>query len=396
MAVPWPRRPLIGNFHVLQARALAERGCRMDLFGPAPRVPAWLGHLSQRVRGHVKRPLRYEIDGVTIHSPRVPFAFPPTLRFQGARVAPRAVTTLAHVTIARALRKCVQTIEPDALVVHGALPLGPLVADVARERGLPWICIEHSADDVMRLERSSALGRCYVRTVRRARALVAVGRPMVEHLRSELGMSGARYLPNGAVRPTRDQFERPRPHELRGARLVLAAGKYYRRKGFEELVDAWMKRAEPRPSDRLVLATAPPESLHRHIEARRATSSVRILGLLPQVELIQWMCWADVFALPSWSEAFGLVYAEALGCGTPVILTRDCGLAHDVETAGAGWVVAPRSTESLAHALTEATRDEAERVHRGEVGRRLVERRYTWDRNAAALLEALGARSAAA
>ncbi len=57
---------------------------------------------------------------------------------------------------------------------------------------------------------------------------------------------------------------------------------------------------------------------------------------------------ADVLALPSMHEIFGLVAFEALMCGTPVVLANDCGAGNIIEDAGAGfssrtamWMVLP-------------------------------------------------------
>ena len=91
MAVPWPEKPLLGNFHVYQAQGFAELGAEMRLFGPSPLVPGWVAKVSRRARGHHERPDRYAIDGVEVCAPRVTFAFPPFVRFGMAAWAPRLV-----------------------------------------------------------------------------------------------------------------------------------------------------------------------------------------------------------------------------------------------------------------------------------------------------------------
>lgn len=85
---------------------------------------------------------------------------------------------------------------------------------------------------------------------------------------------------------------------------------------------------------------------------------------------------ADVFVLPTHSENFGIVVAESLACGTPVITTKGTPW-QELETAGCGWW-----TEIGADALTAALRkfialtdDELERM--GRNGRRLVEEKYS-------------------
>ena len=85
---------------------------------------------------------------------------------------------------------------------------------------------------------------------------------------------------------------------------------------------------------------------------------------------------ADVLVLPTFSENFGIVVAEALACGTPVITTKGAPW-HDLETWGCGWWI-ERDVESLANALKEfLTLDENTLERMGRNGRRLVEEKYS-------------------
>ena len=96
---------------------------------------------------------------------------------------------------------------------------------------------------------------------------------------------------------------------------------------------------------------------------------------------------ADVFVLPSYSENFGIVVAEAMAWGRPVIASTGTPW-KDVAGVGAGWWVEPEE-DALANALEEALgkgRGELEAM--GMRGRALVEERYSWSAPAAKLVEA--------
>ena len=113
-------------------------------------------------------------------------------------------------------------------------------------------------------------------------------------------------------------------------KVVLAAGKFVDWKGFRFLIRA-CGRLKIR--HQLVIAGAGPEKNRQELidEAVRNNMKERMIltGHIPQSELAKWMRRADVFVLPSIYEPFGLVFLEAMACGSPIIAS-DCGGAKDV------------------------------------------------------------------
>jgi len=96
---------------------------------------------------------------------------------------------------------------------------------------------------------------------------------------------------------------------------------------------------------------------------------------------------AEVFVLPSYSENFGIVVAEAMAWGRPVIASTGTPW-KEVAEVGAGWWVEPEE-EALAKALAEALgKGREELVAMGAKGRVLVQERYSWSAPAAKLIAA--------
>ena len=85
---------------------------------------------------------------------------------------------------------------------------------------------------------------------------------------------------------------------------------------------------------------------------------------------------ADLVVLPSRDEAFGLVLAEAMACGVPVVATASQGPSRIVDDGETGWLVPVDDEDALAAALVEAVSDEAERGRRGELARERARQRY--------------------
>jgi glycosyltransferase involved in cell wall biosynthesis len=87
---------------------------------------------------------------------------------------------------------------------------------------------------------------------------------------------------------------------------------------------------------------------------------------------------SDLFILPTHSENFGVVVAEALASGIPALTTTGAPWSV-LEEHGCGWWVEPE-VEALSQALREATESSDEkRLAMGQRGRQLVEKRFSWE-----------------
>jgi len=133
-----------------------------------------------------------------------------------------------------------------------------------------------------------------------------------------------------------------------------------------------------------MIGSAPPAELLQSIQTLGLTGCVERMGQMPQAELQQYMAWADVFALPSRLESFGMVFAEALAAGTPVILTTACGIAPMLKHGVHGWIVPPLDHGALVAALREALTG-SHRGTMGQAGRQIIGEVFTWEMSARAI-----------
>ena len=76
---------------------------------------------------------------------------------------------------------------------------------------------------------------------------------------------------------------------------------------------------------------------------------------------------ADIFALPTQQENFGLVYPEAMLCETPVIGTKGTDIWRELEEGGA--IIADRTPEAFAHAIDSLSSDKDRLAVLGKTGR---------------------------
>jgi glycosyltransferase involved in cell wall biosynthesis len=108
---------------------------------------------------------------------------------------------------------------------------------------------------------------------------------------------------------------------------------------------------------------------------------VAVLGALSPERLEQLYAGADLFALASRFEGYGMAYAEAIVHGLPVIGTT-AGAIPDTVPAGAGVLVAPDDTGALARALRRLIDDPDERRHLAMAARAAACHLPTWQDSA--------------
>lgn len=156
-----------------------------------------------------------------------------------------------------------------------------------------------------------------------------------------------------------------------GAKLVLFVGRIQPLKAPDVLIRAIAEIKSRRPAwaDDLEVAVLGgasgtglehPEALGDLVDALGLRSCVRFLPPVGRTELARWYRAADLVAVPSYSESFGLVAIEALACGTPVVAARVGGLPTAVGDAGV--LVDGHATSDWADALGALLGDDVRRA----------------------------------
>lgn len=156
------------------------------------------------------------------------------------------------------------------------------------------------------------------------------------------------------------------------------AGQLIERKGLASLMAAWsaLEREPGTPARRLLIAGQ--GQLRPQVEAWRAgLARPQAVELLGQVEdLTPFYQSLDVLAMPSLSEGFGLVAAEAASCGVPVVATRASSLPEVVADGQTGLLVPLGDDVALADALRRVLADPGFADRLGRAGRARVAERF--------------------
>jgi glycosyltransferase involved in cell wall biosynthesis len=321
-------------------------------------------------------------DGVTIVTPTPsrldPAGLPPRIRLCGPETS-----------IEEAVR--------SATIVHlhglwqAQTRRGARAAIAAR---VPYLIAAHGMAEPWALRHKYWKKRIYLalveaRNLRRASCLHALSRPEIGHLRAIAPWAPVGFVPNGVDLasfdglPPRSTLEDEYP-ELTGKFVLLFYARLHAKKGLDLLAEALRRVAPAHPDLHLLLAgndegaLAPFRARMEEIGmARRMTYLGHVSGERARE------AWAasDAFILPSYSEGFSMAILEAMACRLPCLFTTACHFS-EAALAGAAVVVEPTSGD-VARGLRELLdRGPDERTELGRIGRRLVERDYTWDRQA--------------
>ena len=340
------------------ARRLVDRGHEVDV------VTTTLLDLHHRgeARSHVEL-----VDGASVHYLTTP------LRYRWMGITPTLPFVLSSL------------LRPDVVHLFGFRDVVTTVAACwARFRRIPYVLepLGMFKPRLRKVQTKKAFDATVARGIASGAAAIVVSSSLE---RDDAVGSGA---PAGRVVVRGNGFPEPLEREPHGslrrrlsipaeAPLVLYVGRLASGKGIELLLAAMRELTQAH------LALAGPDDRHGTVARVRAAQSDpatagRVHLLEPSVEPpLELYTEADVLALPSAGESFGMAAAEAAAAGTPVVLSDRCGV-KDFFVDGEALVI-PYAGRALTDALRSVLDDPELRRKLGEGGRAAA-RRMSWDR----------------
>ena len=165
--------------------------------------------------------------------------------------------------------------------------------------------------------------------------------------------------------------------------VVLTVGRFTAVKRLPLLIEAFAQARDRAraPAGLVIVGGHPGEWEGEHPAdtiARLGARGVFLAGWYDHAEVPAFLSVADVFALASVREQFGLVLVEAMACEVPPVAVDRFGPSEIVADGETGWLVEPDDVGGLAAALLEAIDDPAERARRGARGHAVAVERYGW------------------
>ena len=171
-------------------------------------------------------------------------------------------------------------------------------------------------------------------------------------------------------------------------KVIVSVGRLVHRKGQDHLVESMPAILKVHPDTHLLLVGQGPyrDQLQRLVAEKNLSHAVTFIGRIQYLQLPEYICCGDIFAMPSRSrllglevEGLGIVYLEASACALPVIAGKSGGAPDAVIDGVTGVVVDGQNNEQIAQAVIELLADPAKGRQMGSMGRQWIIDNWRWE-----------------
>ena len=384
---PKPHNPAMGVWALEQAKALQRKGVEVVVISPTPWIPKVAG-ITFKLKEWASVPSEYSWDGVKTYYPRS--LYYPTGVIKKCYVQ---VPYIQYYPVQYTVRKLMLSkgMSPDLIYCHHPLIEGMVGLAIKEKYRIPLVVVEHCLVDVQSfLDHTALAKKAYTHVLCKADAVIAVSKLLASRMEQFFANNPKTIsvIENGVDISKLPAQKMPKPSGYKDRKVILSVGWLEERKGHRILIQAIKKVLPLIPTIKCIIIGrgSQEDQLRGLINELHLQEHVEIVGNMPHSELMSFMSWCDVFVLPSWNEAFGVVYVEAMGCKTPIIGTKGEGIAEVIEEGKHGLLVKPRDVDSLVQALLTLLRNDGLARRMGEEGHKLVLGKLSWKANASNMI----------
>jgi len=288
----------------------------------------------------------------------------------------KARFTLEALKLARTNTRLVVAAHPNLAV--------PASAMRAKSRGFPIVVMSHG------IEVWQPLSNLRRRALRTADCVLAPSHETAAKLHDVQGISTERiHLLHWGLDPAFFELachadELPLPDSIPRARYVLAVGRWSsaeRYKGFDTLIRALPEVRRAIPDVHLVFVGEGDDqpALEKLAQSIHVRERVHFISGLTREQLVAAYRHADIFALPSSGEGFGLVFLEAMAMGKPVVGGNHGGIPDIIQEGVTGFLVPHGDVGQLANRLERLLTNASLAAEMGPRGRDRVLQHFRFE-----------------
>lgn len=247
----------------------------------------------------------------------------------------------------------------DLIHAHFTWPSGAVAMRLKKLLGCPVVVTEHTHLTLYKAIRNR--DPYYINTWIDCDAIIRVSRKDIP-LISSCGVDPSKiyFIPNGYDPKKYYSIDKKKARSSLNlpdnSKLILSIGRLNEEKGQRHLISAINDVISVRDDVICYIGGTGQlrNALKHQISALNLHKHVKLVGFIPNEQLIHWMNSCDLFVLPSISESFGIVQVEALACGKPVVATLNGGSEIIITSNEYGLLATPANSEDLAEKILAA------------------------------------------
>lgn len=360
-----------GIFVQEQVKALVNFGINIRVFAPVPYRPVFVKKLNKKWTSYDNIPSSEIKNGVQIYHTNY-VAIP--------RGILKDYWSYSYVN---SIMKVIQDDEEfknfDLIHAHGSLPDDYAAYLLSRKLNLPYIVTVHG-ETINTLYLHKRKFKKSKIALLNADAVVGVSSKVVKKISKLTGRKENLFtVLNGYNRTKFNSPELSSQKEL----IILFAGNMVKSKGCDYLLKAFSILSKKYQAIKLILAGGGTllDEMKRLAINLNVMDRVTFNGTMLHADLLELISQCDIFILPSYDEAFGIVYLEAMSFKKPIIGTEGEGICDIVKDNINGLLAQPKNIDSIVSKLEQLIDSPELRIKLGNNGYETV-KHLTWDRNA--------------
>lgn len=367
---PYRGNEIRATFVNEQVEELARQGCQVRVISPVPWAPFPISALSPKWKEYSNILQQDIFNGIQVYYPRV-LTFP-------RNILKKWSGRLVYAGIRKTVRQLVNGgYDFDIIHAHHAFPDGYAGLLLSKEYKKPLVVTAHGMDIYSTIYHNKHCYDAVKQVFEEASQVITVSSKLKKQAKmAGIPINNVIVLGNGIPDRILDNLYTCNNKDL----VMLSVASLIQRKGIEYNIKAMaaLQNRYPDLTYRIIGNGPEYQNLKSIVKKMGLSDKISFVSALNHETVFNEMAQCAFLSLPSWDEAFGLVYIEAMIQGKPVIACKGEGIEDVIQHGVNGMLVSPKDVDSLSAAIDFLLSHPNEANQIGQRARDTVIKDYTW------------------
>ena len=278
----------------------------------------------------------------------------------------------------------------DILHADAPLPAGDAIRRISKEYHIPYVIHGHGLDvffsnSYREAKNCKKITEICIKVYEEADAVAGVSQKVLNCIKQRVDISSKGYVIYNGVDTEKllpIEHENKKLELISIGNLIPLKGHKYTILAIKKLVEAGYDNVHLRIFGRGEQET----ELVQLVQKIKMENYVQFMGYVQYEQVAKALQMSDIFILPSYYEALGCVYLEAMACGIPVIGCKENGIDEIIKDGEDGYLIQGKSVESIVESIKKMLENRRYKVM-GVQARKHVEEKYSWRSSAQSLIK---------